>query len=1194
MHCALPRTTSDNDVQKISDRRRDLLVWKQRKSSRTSLESSAAYLAQDCEVPSVTWRNSDRRCGIFTFLSLKPDEQWRIVALPSQCPYNTNQSVSDTPVNMDTLHLLYPPPLNPFKVNRHRVQKVLPLDATYSVNSFASRSFTGSSVRHQPRNKTLTNKATKWNGVPRKSFHKSITRSDSASAIPNGSNAINSSNMSIGNQKIDNTAKRSSRKKNIKKGKQNKKFSCNTGSNESEVLFEEYPNGSSASKTCGNNGGDRPLSSTAPDNSLPDGGANNSETPNTFTSSSDEAGIPSVGNFENQVLLKDSGFPIFNGVQGIHPQTSCYNDMYTKGYFDIHDSFILDAVSFGSYSDDSTNAGRDEKHAETEIHELYISEPPRLCSRKGYFSCQSLLNDSMDSYDHTEGTRHGIQGRSNSDVQLVALNKRSKQNKVAPRNSNVSKFGSSGNLHARTGKENNQSVWQKVQRNDSGDCTGELKKASSVYSRYDLPLRESHFLKRTCNAADVNAFPKSEDRKQQKVKASKKLKRKSDPALKQEYNCYSRKGSHASMSGLDGCVKDRIEQNDITDQAKDNKGLDLATRSCSLPSCLSAGFQSSKVECMTSESVPSMQLCPNEMAHLESVGNSVSHMKNQSVRNESSTMQSPVYLPRLHCNTASQEVQKQTSLAESRKNYSTSGSFTHKWMPIGLKNPGLTNSTRSGSSSLEHSDEAASRRWTLKDTAKGYAAFNTHNPVSDVAVVFPGQSSGDLTCSSNGFEGRLPKPSTTEELINNKLNAANYIKNSDVPRDVNAFEADSNRILEAVNNACRAQLASEAVQMATGRPIAEFERLLYHSSPAIHQSPNSVSCHTCCSRNQVGQVGGVPLCRHEAPDISLGSLWQWYEKYGSYGLEIRAEELGDSKRLGADRFAFRAYFVPYLSGIQLFKNGNADYVDANNRFPGSDAPSASLDSDTSKNSSSIGSLPLFSLLLPQPDHKEDAVTPPIVNQLCISEQSSAYARDVSVRLTGTTESRDLELLFEYFESEQPQVRRPLYDKIKELVRGDGLSHSKAYGDPTNLNSINLNDLHPRSWYSVAWYPIYRIPDGNLRAAFLTYHSLGHLVHRSTKFESHILDTCIVSPVVGLQSYNAQAECWFKLRPSASRQTTVTPPGLNPCGVLEERLRTLEETASLMARAVVSKGSTTSVNRHPDYEFFLSRRRWRTS
>lgn len=56
---------------------------------------------------------------------------------------------------------------------------------------------------------------------------------------------------------------------------------------------------------------------------------------------------------------------------------------------------------------------------------------------------------------------------------------------------------------------------------------------------------------------------------------------------------------------------------------------------------------------------------------------------------------------------------------------------------------------------------------------------------------------------------------------------------------------------------------------------------------------------------------------------------------------------------------------------------------------------------------------------------------------------------------------------------------------------------------------------------MAWYPIYRIPDGNFRAAFLTYHSLGHLVHRHAKFESRNVDSCIVSPVVGLRSYNAQ-------------------------------------------------------------------------
>lgn len=56
---------------------------------------------------------------------------------------------------------------------------------------------------------------------------------------------------------------------------------------------------------------------------------------------------------------------------------------------------------------------------------------------------------------------------------------------------------------------------------------------------------------------------------------------------------------------------------------------------------------------------------------------------------------------------------------------------------------------------------------------------------------------------------------------------------------------------------------------------------------------------------------------------------------------------------------------------------------------------------------------------------------------------------------------------------------------------------------------------------MAWYPIYRIPDDNFRAAFLTYHSLGHFVRQSVASDSFGVGACVVSPVVGLQSYNAQ-------------------------------------------------------------------------
>ncbi|KAL6178295.1 hypothetical protein ACLB2K_049813 [Fragaria x ananassa] len=1172
MHCALRRANSD--FQKGADRGRDSLSSKEQSSFRTSLE--------ECEVPSVTWRNSDSRCAIFKFLSLETDGRWRIVALPLQCTDNINNLVSGALVNMESLHhLAYSPPINPFKFNRQKVQKGPPLDVVYSVKSFTNRRFTDSTKRHQSRNKTLVNKATKWN-VSRK-FQKSLTSGDSSAIIGNDSNAIISSDV-VSNRKIDSIVKRSSRKKSRKKGKQSKKVLCNVRSTDPEVISEEYGNVSSASETCGNNEGDGPaLSSTAPVFLLLDA-------KRTCTSSPDELGT--VSNLENQILLKDSAFLILDGVEGIHhTKASNCSDLYTKGYSEMYDSFILDSISIGSNSDGSINLGHDEKHADKEIYNIDISEPPNSSSRKVYFTRQSSLNDFVNTYNHTEGARQCTHGCSSStDMKYVVRNKRSRQNKVGQRSASVPKSGSVGNM--RTGKENIHSVWQKVQKNDANDCTGELKTASSVYSRLDLPLREASMINRTCNSVDTDVFLKSENRKQQKDKVSKKLKRRNAPALKRENSCYSRKGSHASLAGSDGSLKLRMDQSDISDiltQAKDKKGLSLVSTSCSQPSCSTAGFQTSKVECK-SESVQSMQLCPNEIGHLENVFKTVSVMNDQNVGNDDGSvqkmsnllqMQSPAYLPYLLYDAASEEVQRQISLAESSKqNRSSSGSLTQKWMPIGLKNSELASSTRSESSSLEHSDEGASKRWTIKDTIKG-------NVVSKEAVESTTQGSIVVTCSSDDTEGRLLISNAVKELTNNKLDAANYVNTSDVSKGLNAFEAYSNRLLEAVNDACRAQLASETVQMITGHPIAEFERLLYYSSPVIHQSPSCISCHTCCSQNLFDQVGGASLCRHESPNVTLKCLWEWYEKYGSYGLEIRGEELGNSKRLGADRFAFHAYFVPYLSGIQLFKNGRSTGAgDINNGLHSDEVLDSCRNGERSRKSSSIGSLSIYSLLFSQPDCKEDAITPPLVHELAIPE---AFAKDVLVQSADTKDFSDIELLLEYFEYEQPQQRRPLYDKIKELVRGDGNSHSKVYGDPTKLDSINLNDLHPRSWYSVAWYPIYRIPDGNFQAAFLTYHSLGCLVHRSANFESSSMDDSIVSPVVGLQSYNAQSECWFQLRPSAPSQTIVT--NLNPCGVLEERLRTLEETASVMARAVVSKGGVTSVNRHPDYEFFLSRRRY---
>ena len=45
---------------------------------------------------------------------------------------------------------------------------------------------------------------------------------------------------------------------------------------------------------------------------------------------------------------------------------------------------------------------------------------------------------------------------------------------------------------------------------------------------------------------------------------------------------------------------------------------------------------------------------------------------------------------------------------------------------------------------------------------------------------------------------------------------------------------------------------------------------------------------------------------------------------------------------------------------------------------------------------------------------------------------------------------------------------------------------------------------------------------------------------------------------------------------------------SPSKLLEERLKTLEQTAFVMATTTVCKGNQRSVNNHPDYNHFSSR------
>ncbi|XP_062191797.1 uncharacterized protein LOC133895478 isoform X2 [Phragmites australis] len=351
-------------------------------------------------------------------------------------------------------------------------------------------------------------------------------------------------------------------------------------------------------------------------------------------------------------------------------------------------------------------------------------------------------------------------------------------------------------------------------------------------------------------------------------------------------------------------------------------------------------------------------------------------------------------------------------------------------------------------------------------------------------------------------------------------------------------------MIKVANDAYKVQVAAD-VHLAAGYPITDLERFIYSATPVIGHVPCMRSCN--CSWDQVGSNS---VCQNDVSNISLRSIWEWYEEPGCYGLEVRALSDLSSKTSYSNSSEFFAYFVPYLSAIQLFGSSRKDI---NNSF-GVQGGGFLKASSTSR---SLSSHPVDAKL-----HK------PFEENL---SESSFFVEDHG------------ELMFEYFETDQPSFRPPLFEKIKELVSGANVSDHQILGDPEKLQNLKLGDLHPASWFCVAWYPVYRVPRGNFRAAFLTYHSLGKLVSQKCSPDMTGGHARIVSPVVGLQSYNDKGEHWFELMCPDLKQSA------SRAEVVKERLRTLKMGALAMARAVIPKGAGESVNHHPDYEFFLSRR-----
>ncbi|KAL1194729.1 hypothetical protein V5N11_031547 [Cardamine amara subsp. amara] len=228
------------------------------------------------------------------------------------------------------------------------------------------------------------------------------------------------------------------------------------------------------------------------------------------------------------------------------------------------------------------------------------------------------------------------------------------------------------------------------------------------------------------------------------------------------------------------------------------------------------------------------------------------------------------------------------------------------------------------------------------------------------------------------------------------------------------------------------------------------------------------------------------------PYFLLNNLWDSFEEWSAYGVGVPLLLNGIDSVV--------QYYVPYLSGIQLYEDPSRACT--SRRRAGEES-----DGDSPRDMSSDGSNDCRELS--QSLYRASLEEKPFIG-------SSSDESEASSNSPG-------DLVFEYLEGAMPFGREPLTDKISNLS-----SQFPA------LRTYRSCDLSPSSWVSVAWYPIYRIPVGqslqNLDACFLTFHSLSTPSRGTSNEESQsssksVTPSKLPLPTFGLASYKFKLSVW---------------------------------------------------------------------
>lgn len=208
-------------------------------------------------------------------------------------------------------------------------------------------------------------------------------------------------------------------------------------------------------------------------------------------------------------------------------------------------------------------------------------------------------------------------------------------------------------------------------------------------------------------------------------------------------------------------------------------------------------------------------------------------------------------------------------------------------------------------------------------------------------------------------------------------------------------------------------------------------------------------------------------------ELRLSDLWKLFEHSSLFGLECAA--------LGGPRGPSSCYFVPYLSAIHLFTpTGGPDGVEDDNA-----STNSSKSSLASNNSSGTGT-----------EEEEE-------------EEVFSFPQGLDSWPT------DMKRGFSWAAAEHVADRLPLHTRVTELATRDGCAL-----EDHPLWSSKMVDLHPYSWFAVAWYPLYRIPDAPLTARFLTFHSMAPLWEAATAAERELKETAAAAAAVAVNGASA--------------------------------------------------------------------------